>query len=92
MNADYLGQGYSIPTPAMVEAVQQVARLEGILLDPVYTGKAMAGLMDWVRRGHYRANENIVFIHTGGQAGLFGFRDTLRQTSQTSQNNSPHSA
>ena len=49
----------------------------------------MAGLMDWCRRGHYRANENIVFIHTGGQAGLFGFRDTL---SQTSQNNSPHSA
>jgi L-cysteate sulfo-lyase len=56
-----------------------VARLEGILLDPVYTGKAMAGLMDWVRRGHYRADENIVFIHTGGQAGLFGFCDTLSQ-------------
>jgi L-cysteate sulfo-lyase len=82
VNADYLGQGYSIPTPAMVEAVQQVARLEGILLDPVYTGKAMAGLMDWVRLGHYRANENIVFIHTGGQAGLFGFCNTLSHSSR----------
>jgi L-cysteate sulfo-lyase len=51
------------------------------LLDPVYTGKAMAGLIDWVRRGHYRATENIVFIHTGGQAGLFGFCDTLSQSS-----------
>ena len=81
VNADYLGAGYSIPTPAMVDAVQQVARLEGILLDPVYTGKAMAGLIDWVRRGHYRATENIVFIHTGGQAGLFGFCDTLSQSS-----------
>ena len=84
VNSDYLGGGYSIPTPAMVEAVQQVAKLEGILLDPVYTGKAMAGLMDWVRRGHYRANENIVFFHTGGQAGLFGFCDTLSRPTQAS--------
>jgi len=84
VNSDYLGGGYSIPTPAMVEAVQQVAKLEGILLDPVYTGKAMAGLMDWVRRGHYRANENIVFVHTGGQAGLFGFCDTLSRPTQAS--------
>lgn len=85
VNADYLGKGYSFPTPAMVEAVQQVARLEGILLDPVYTGKAMAGLMDWIRRGHYRANENIVFIHTGGQAGLFGFCDALSQSTPDSR-------
>jgi L-cysteate sulfo-lyase len=59
------------------------------LLDPVYTGKAMAGLMDWVRRGHYRANETIVFIHTGGQAGLFGFCETL---SQPTHDNSPLNA
>ena len=78
VNADYLGEGYSIPSAAMVDAVQQVARLEGILLDPVYTGKAMAGLMDWARTGRFRRDENVVFIHTGGQAGLFGFCDTLR--------------
>ena len=84
VNADYLGQGYSIPTAAMVAAVQQVARLEGILLDPVYTGKAMAGLMDWARQGRYRPDENIVFIHTGGQAGLFGFCDTLSRPTQAS--------
>ena len=77
VNADYLGEGYSIPSAAMVDAVQQVARLEGILLDPVYTGKAMAGLMDWARTGRFRQDENVVFIHTGGQAGLFGFCDTL---------------
>ena len=77
VNADYLGEGYSIPSAAMVDAVQQVARLEGILLDPVYTGKAMAGLMDWARTGRFRRDENVVFIHTGGQAGLFGFCDTL---------------
>jgi L-cysteate sulfo-lyase len=68
----------------MVAAVQQVARLEGILLDPVYTGKAMAGLMDWARQGRYRPDENIVFIHTGGQAGLFGFCDTLSRPTQAS--------
>jgi L-cysteate sulfo-lyase len=89
VNADYLGQGYSIPTPAMVQAVHQVARLEGILLDPVYTGKAMAGLMDWVRHGRYRSDENIVFIHTGGQAGLFGFCNTLSHSSRKAVNANP---
>ena len=79
VNADYLGKGYSIPSEAMVDAVQWVARLEGLLLDPVYTGKAMAGLIDWARTGRFRRDENVVFIHTGGQAGLFGFCDTLSQ-------------
>lgn len=79
VNADYLGKGYSIPSEAMVDAVQLVARLEGLLLDPVYTGKAMAGLIDWARTGRFRRDENVVFIHTGGQAGLFGFCDTLSQ-------------
>ena len=77
VNADYLGAGYSIPTPAMVEAVQLVARMEGLLLDPVYTGKAMAGLIDWIGQGRYRSADNVMFLHTGGQAGLFGFCDTL---------------
>ncbi len=47
---DYVGPGYSLPTPAMAEAVRMLARLEGILMDPVYTGKAVAGLIDLVRK------------------------------------------
>ena len=73
-NCDYVGEGYGRPTPAMVEAVTLLARTEGILLDPVYSGKGMAGLIDLVRRGHYRAGQNIVFLHTGGAVGLYGYR------------------
>jgi L-cysteate sulfo-lyase len=72
-NSDYVGGGYGVPTPGMVEAVEMTARLEGILLDPVYSGKGMAGLIDLVRRGHFRPDENVVFLHTGGSVGLFGY-------------------
>lgn len=72
-NCDYVGEGYGIPTPGMVEAVELLARLEGLLLDPVYSGKGMAGLIDLVRGGHFDADENIVFLHTGGSVGLFGY-------------------
>lgn len=76
-NCDYVGPGYGKPTPAMVEAVSLVAKTEGILLDPVYTGKGMAGLIDLVRRGHFRAGQNVVFVHTGGSAALFGYLPTF---------------
>ncbi len=76
-NADYVGGGYGVPTPGMVEAVELTARLEGILLDPVYSGKGMAGLIDLVRRGHFRPDENVVFLHTGGSVGLFGYVGTF---------------
>lgn len=72
-NCDYVGDGYGIPTPGMVEAVTLLARTEGILLDPVYSGKGMAGLIDLVRKRHYRKDENVVFLHTGGSAALFGY-------------------
>jgi L-cysteate sulfo-lyase len=72
-NSDYVGQGYGIPTAGMVEAVTLLARLEGILLDPVYLGKGMAGLIDLVRQGHFDKEANIVFVHTGGSAALFGY-------------------
>jgi len=72
-NCDYIGDGYGIPTPGMMEAVTMLARLEGILLDPVYSGKGMAGLIDLVRKGHYRKGQNIVFLHTGGAVGLYGY-------------------
>lgn len=73
-NADYVGAGYGIPTSGMIEAVELLARHEGILLDPVYTGKGFAGLIDLVRKGIFGKGENVLFVHTGGQAGLFGYR------------------
>ncbi|MBU6499293.1 MAG: D-cysteine desulfhydrase [Rhodospirillales bacterium] len=74
-NCDYVGAGYGIPTEGMAEAVRMVARSEGIFLDPVYSGKGMAGLIDLVRKGAFGKEENVVFLHTGGQVGLFGYRD-----------------
>jgi L-cysteate sulfo-lyase len=59
----------------MVNAVRLVAQTEGILLDPVYSGKGMAGLIDLVEQGQFNGCENIVFIHTGGSAALFGYPD-----------------
>jgi L-cysteate sulfo-lyase len=76
-NCDYVGEGYGVPTEAMNAAVVLLARLEGLLLDPVYTGKAMAGLIDLVRKGYFDGDKNIVFIHTGGAAGLFAYADQL---------------
>lgn len=73
-NGDYVGEGYGIPTPEMVAAVTLTARLEGILLDPVYTGKGMAGLIDLVGKGSLRDKKNVVFLHTGGTVALFAYR------------------
>ncbi len=67
---EYVGPGYSLPTPQMAEAVRMLARLEGILMDPVYTGKAIAGLIDLVRKGYFTKEENVLFIHTGGSPAL----------------------
>ncbi|WP_349370200.1 D-cysteine desulfhydrase [Salinarimonas sp.] len=72
-NTDYVGGGYGVPTPGMVEAVEMFARLEGVLLDPVYSGKGAAGLIDLVRKGFFARGETVVFLHTGGAAGLFGY-------------------
>jgi len=76
-NCDYVGGGYGVPTPGMVEAVTLVARLEGILLDPVYSGKGMAGLIDLCRKGHFKKGENIVFLHTGGAVALYGYMEAF---------------
>jgi D-cysteine desulfhydrase family pyridoxal phosphate-dependent enzyme len=67
----YLGGGYGVLTRAEKEAIRLVAQLEGILLDPVYTAKAMAGLLDLVRRGEIGAGEKVLFWHTGGLPALF---------------------
>jgi L-cysteate sulfo-lyase len=74
-DSDFVGEGYGIPTDSMLEAVRLLASQEAILLDPVYSGKGMAGLIALVRSGHFKKGQNIVFIHTGGATGLFGYRD-----------------
>ncbi len=74
---DWVGPGYSLPTPTMVEAVQMLARVEGVLLDPVYTGKAMAGLIGLIRRGTFRRGERVLFVHTGGAPALYAYQSVL---------------
>ena len=74
---EYVGPGYSLPTPEMAEAVRMLARLEGVLIDPVYTGKAMAGLIDLVRKGTFERKENILFVHTGGSPALYVYMSDL---------------
>ncbi len=76
-NSDYVGDGYGLPTNAMVEAVKMMAQYEGILLDPVYAGKGFSGLIDLIRKGHFRKGENVVFLHTGGSISLFGYPDVF---------------
>jgi L-cysteate sulfo-lyase len=78
-NCDYVGPGYGQPTPGMTEAVLMLARLEGVLLDPVYSGKAMAGLIDLIRKGEIGKRETVVFLHTGGAVGLFGYTGVFEQ-------------
>ncbi len=74
-NSDYVGDGYGLPTDAMIDAVKMLAQYEGILLDPVYSGKGFAGLVDLIRQGHFKKGENVVFLHTGGSISLFGYPD-----------------
>ena len=73
----FIGEGYGEPTEAMTEAVGMCARLEGLLLDPVYTGKAMSGLIGRIRAGVYAKGQSVVFIHTGGQPALHAYRTTF---------------
>jgi D-cysteine desulfhydrase len=76
----WVGPGYSLPSEEMIQAVRLLARLEGVLLDPVYTGKAMAGLIGQVMEERYKPGENILFLHTGGAPALYAYRDVLAST------------
>ena len=67
----FFGEGYAIPTAASQEAIELTARTEAMFLDPVYTGKAMSGLIAYVRQEKFTAKQTVVFWHTGGQVGLF---------------------
>ena len=77
-NCDYVGSGYGVPTESMNEAVLLLARLEGLLFDPVYSGKGLAGMIDLIRKGEFAGASNIVFLHTGGSAALFAYLDQLQ--------------
>jgi 1-aminocyclopropane-1-carboxylate deaminase/D-cysteine desulfhydrase-like pyridoxal-dependent ACC family enzyme len=73
----YLGQGYGIVSEMEREALHLLARLEGILLDPVYTGRAMGGLIEQIRQGRWQHGQQVLFWHTGGTPALFAYGDEL---------------
>lgn len=77
-NCNYVGDGYGVPTESMNEAIMMLARLEGLLFDPVYSGKGLAGMIDLIRKGEFKDASNIVFLHTGGSAALFAYLDQLQ--------------
>ena len=72
-DTSYVGAGYGIPREDTLEAIRMFAQLEAILLDPVYSGKGAAGLIDYCRKGKFKKGERVVFLHTGGSAALFGY-------------------
>ncbi len=75
---DYVGPGYSLPTDSMIEAVTLFAKTEAVLLDPVYSGKAAAGLINQVRKDTFAKGSNVLFLHTGGSPALYAYLDTFR--------------
>jgi len=74
---EYVGEGYGVLNRKTVDAILVLARKEGILLDPVYTGKAMSGLIDLIKKGYFKKSDNVVFIHTGGTPALFPYGKEL---------------
>ncbi|MDO6558537.1 D-cysteine desulfhydrase family protein [Paraglaciecola chathamensis] len=76
---DYIGAGYGVVGVLEREAIALCAQLEGILLDPVYTGRAMGGLIDMIRKGRFSADSNVLFWHTGGAPALFSYAEVLQQ-------------
>lgn len=78
IDGSQLGDGYGLPTDAMQDAVRLMARAEGLLIDPVYSGKAFAGLLADLRQGHFSRGDNVLFVMTGGTPGLYAYRDTFQ--------------
>lgn len=74
-DCNYVGAGYGLPTEGMVAAIRLLAETEGLLFDPVYSGKGLDGLISLVRKGYFDGMDNVVFLHTGGSAALFGYPD-----------------
>lgn len=71
---EYFGEGYGIPSKELIETLKLVAKLEGIFLDPVYNGKAMIGLIDLIKKNHFKENSNILFLHSGGGPAIFSYK------------------
>jgi D-cysteine desulfhydrase family pyridoxal phosphate-dependent enzyme len=80
---DYIGPGYGLATPECIAAIRLVARTEGVFLDPVYSGKAMAGLIDLIERKEINQKHKVLFLHTGGGPSLFAFAPDLMDTLET---------
>ena len=76
----YVGEGYGLPADSTLEAIHMAARFEGILLDPVYSGKGMAGLIGMVRQGFFQPSDTVLFLHTGGATALFAYEQQLLQS------------
>lgn len=74
---DYIGEGYGVMTEGCRKAIKLLAQTEGIFVDPVYTGKAMAGLIDLIHKGRFTSRETVIFVHTGGIPGLFPYDEEL---------------
>ncbi|HEY5740666.1 MAG TPA: pyridoxal-phosphate dependent enzyme, partial [Gammaproteobacteria bacterium] len=74
---DYVGEGYGMPAPSTIEAIEMAARYEGLLLDPVYSGKGFAGLIGLARANFFKPTDKVLFLHTGGSAALFAYEDAL---------------
>ncbi|MPQ71557.1 MULTISPECIES: D-cysteine desulfhydrase family protein [unclassified Pseudomonas] len=79
VNGSQRGCAYGVPTEAMLEAVRLLARSEGLLVDPVYSGKALAGLLADLRDGRYQSGDNLLFVMTGGSPGLYAYRESLQR-------------
>ena len=79
---EYTGQGYGVPTMEGLAAIESTARLEGVILDPVYTAKAMVGLMELIRKGRFVDSDLVVFLHTGGTPALFSYVDHFNNDQQ----------
>ncbi len=76
----YVGEGYGIPAESTLEAIALVARTEGLLLDPVYSAKGMAGLIGLIRQGFFKPSDNVLFLHTGGATALFAYESDILNT------------
>ena len=79
---EFVGSRYGVVTHQSNEALRLVAEMEGIFLDPVYSSKAMAGLIDHIRKGKLKKSDNVVFIHTGGNPALFAYAPELVELNQ----------
>ena len=74
-----LGDGYGLPGADTIDAIRHMGRNHGLVLDPVYTGKAMAGVLQWLRDGRFTPGSRVLFLHTGGQPGVFAYSSTIQR-------------